>query len=76
MALIKLKAEDKIPKSKYKGVSASKSRGGQYLIWRACKQYKGVKKYSDHSTERAAALAYDKILLEFGLEPVNILKRT
>jgi hypothetical protein len=44
--------------------------------WRAQHRYKGVRwNGKGRSTEREAALDYDKRMIELGLEPVNILKQ-
>jgi hypothetical protein len=46
---------------------------GTNMLWRAeLPQYKYVKVFD---TERAAALAVDKKLIELKKEPINILKR-
>lgn len=58
--------------SKYIGVSQpanSKSSGTRY--WEC--NYRGQKSY--FKNERDAALAYDKMRIKDGKEPVNILKR-
>lgn len=58
--------------SKYIGVSQptnSKSSGSRY--WEC--NYRGQKSY--FKEERDAALAYDKMRIKDGKEPVNILKR-
>lgn len=69
-------------KSQYKGVifDTSKHHGRDRLEnkWVArCKvfgqQNKGGRS-SRHATEREAAIAYDKMLIELGRKPVNILK--
>lgn len=70
----------KLPKSKYKGITAyqlsTRSADRQDIYWQAQKSYKGEKKQKNYiKTEREAALAYDKMCLSFGLEPVNILVR-
>ncbi|MEZ7496457.1 hypothetical protein QO206_13245 [Leeuwenhoekiella aequorea] len=70
----KLNPGEKLPKSKYKGVYAHLS-DGKYINWVAIKKYKGKQYRKTQSTERAAALSYDKMCLSFGLEPVNILVR-
>lgn len=62
--------------SKYKGVSKQKVFG-RYETWimQFSHRLLGKEIKSSHSTEREAALAYDKKCIEYGLEPVNILKR-
>lgn len=67
-------------KSKYKGISHQRSHvKSEHLkdgVWYATKIVKGKKyKSPGFKEERDAALAYDKILISLGLEPVNILKR-
>ncbi len=63
----------KLPKSKYKGVYPCIS-SGKYLLWQATKMTKGVKKVKSFPSERGAAIFYDKLLIEEGKDPVNILK--
>lgn len=58
-------------KSKYKGVLWQSN----VLKWKANIQYKGEKRYlGTFSSERDAAIAYDKECISLGLPPVNILK--
>jgi len=62
--------------SKYKGVSHTKDpRTAKRTIWRAAWSYEGIKCYKKCDTEREAAIAYDKMRINRGLEPVNIFKR-
>lgn len=56
----------------YKGVYTYKSNG--VVRYFATKTYNGKRIRHDSLTERDAAIAYDKICIEFGLPPVNILK--
>lgn len=66
--------------SKYKGVTfldynPSKGKTAK-MVWQAQYVMPNGKLWSSrHETEREAALAYDKKMLELGKEPVNILKR-
>lgn len=64
----------KAPKSDYKGVHGHYTCG-KYLKWRATLHINGNVCRKDFSTERAAAVQYDKMCIEHGLEPVNILTR-
>ena len=76
MAYTKLKPGEKVEKSKYIGVYLLRNaRAKEQICWQAIKIYKNTRKAKSFTTERQAALGYDKILLSFGLEPVNILKR-
>lgn len=64
-------AQRKIQDSKYKGVS--KVTNGRKEYWMT--QYRtGNHRWEKHcDTERQAAIAFDKKMLEIGKEPVNIL---
>lgn len=66
-----------VKKSKYKGVYHSMSSTRSKLMkegyWIAQKIHKGKKYQKVCVEERDAALAYDKMCLSLGLEPVNIL---
>jgi len=70
-----------VQKSDYKGVYFDRQIGdslnshNNQKRWRAQIMYKGNKKSSVHHTEREAAIAYDKMCLNFGLPAVNILKK-
>ena len=75
MSLIKLKAGEKPPKSKYKGVHCVKLPRGQYLLWRTQLTIKGKTESSRHATEIEAAKRYDMYLIRAGREPVNIIKK-
>lgn len=61
--------------SKYKGIYYDLAGVRNCYRWQASKTFKGIKWRKDCKTEREAAIAYDKKLIELGLEPVNILKR-
>jgi len=68
-------------KSKYKGVYCtrnprrSKLATETPLLWGARYTYPDGKMWSRNTkTEREAAIAYDKKMIEIGREPVNILK--
>jgi hypothetical protein len=61
-------------KSEYCGVTGKKDR--DKIVWRARLQYKGtIKSKSGFKTDREAAIFYDKMCINAGIEPVNILKR-
>lgn len=62
----------KIEDSKYKGVSKVIEQG-KYIFWRCDGCVNGRKFCSSHDTEREAAIAYDRKMLENGKEAVNIL---
>jgi hypothetical protein len=61
----------------YKGVMyARKGRWDKKYTWFAVCVIRGIVNWrSVHETEREAAIAYDKKMIELGKEPVNILKR-
>jgi hypothetical protein len=59
---------------KYKGVSKS-VRGKRYVTWIARHQHNGEKWTVTMNTQRDAALAYDKRLIQLGMQPVNILRK-
>lgn len=61
-------------KSKYKGVSMFIVNGKQ-TYWHAQKTHNNTRWQSTWKTEREAAIAYDKRMIQIGKEPVNILKR-
>lgn len=61
-----------LSKSKYAGVIHCRLNG--YEGWTASKRHNGVRRQKWFSTEREAAIFYDKLCIEFGLPPVNILK--
>lgn len=66
-------------KSKYTGVSYLWMRTQKKSKWYANHKFKGEKvghgfPFTDEG-ERQAAICYDKMRLEAGLDPVNILKR-
>jgi hypothetical protein len=54
----------------YKYVSYDFDRNG-LRVWKA----RVLSRETHHDTEREAAVAADKLLLSFGKEPVNILKK-
>lgn len=63
-----------IKKSKYRGVSKIK-RKDRSDVWMArCKKNK-IEQNQPCNSEREAAIAYDKMRIKNGMEPVNILKR-
>ena len=62
-----------LPVTNYTGIYPQKRN--TEIFWQASKVYKGVRKIKLCKSERKAAIAYDKMCLDFGLEPVNILKR-
>lgn len=64
-------------KSKYKGVYYTKNRSSSNAkdVWKAALTYNNVMWQNGYPTEREAAIAYDKKLIELGQEPVNILKK-
>ena len=62
-----------LPKSKYKGIYPFKP-GGRQVYWEATLTINGVRKRKAFQNERDAALFYDKLRLEAGMNPVNILK--
>lgn len=64
-----------IYKSKYKGVSQVLD-SGKYIVWRTSGSINGRKFTGTYSTEKEAAIQYDKKMIENGKEPVNILKKT
>ena len=65
----------KIEGSKYKGVSKVRY-SGRYDYWRAeCRLSDGTNCTKLCKTERQAAIAYDKMMIEQRKEPVNILVR-
>ena len=66
---------DDIGKSKYKGVRQKRIRRTGEEYWEASGVRDGRRWYKKCDTERDAAIAYDKIRLEQGKEPINILKR-
>lgn len=63
-----------LPKSKYKGVYPV-IQNGKTLYWRATFTYKGRRQEKVNLNERKSAICYDKMLIEIGKEPVNILTR-
>jgi len=64
-----------MPKStKYKGVYVLKGYNNS-IVYTAQKMHNGIMKKHDFKIEREAAIGYDKICIEFGLLPVNILKQ-
>lgn len=67
------RSEHKAKKSIYKGVYANVVNNNR-AMWAARKKHKYVSKISHHETEREAAIAYDRMCIDFGLPPVNILK--
>jgi hypothetical protein len=64
----------KIKHSEYKGVSKVRSNG-KYDTWCANSKHNGINCTKHCKTERQAAIAYDKMMIEQGREPVNILVR-
>lgn len=66
-------------KSKYVGVCYTWNGTQKKGQWASCHEFEGKKishKFPYTSDgERQAAICYDKMRLENGLEPVNILKR-
>lgn len=62
--------------SMYKGVTKRKKKSsGDNRIWQAHLLLEDGKNWNSyHEEERAAAIAYDRKLLELGKPPVNILK--
>ena len=65
----------KIKDSKYKGVSKVRNHG-KYDNWKAeCRLADGTHCAKLCKTERLAAIAYDKMMIEQRKEPVNILVR-
>lgn len=64
-----------IMKSKYKGVCGIKDKKDGSYRFSANLMRNNVRKSWFFDTEREAGIAYDKWLIEFGEEPVNILKR-
>lgn len=63
----------KINDSKYKGVSQVRVKG-RYIYWKTAGWANGRSFFGLYDTEREAAIAYDKKMIESGREPVNILK--
>lgn len=63
----------KMIKSKYKGVTMFLSNGKD-VFYNYQITHKGVKYNGTYKTEREAALQFDKRRIEFGKEPLNILK--
>lgn len=62
--------------SKYKGVSFDKTvKNGKKWIMQFNHRLLGKSIIKSYQTEREAAIAYDIKRIEFGLEPINILKR-
>lgn len=74
MALLK---NDIPPKKKYKGVTRT-THSGRYVYYYATRTNRktGSRSRTKHETAREAAIAYDKMLIQEGKDPVNILKRT
>ena len=62
-----------LPKSKYKGVSANITQG-KYFWWIATLTHKNINYKKHFKSEREAAIAYDKMRIEIGKKPINILK--
>jgi len=62
----------KTGKSHYKGVSKIMSKDGKEG-WLSTGMVNGLRFVSKHSTEREAALNFDKKMIECGKNPVNIL---
>ena len=62
----------KIGESKYQGVSKVRINGKQER-WQMSKRIKGKEHRHKFKTEKEAAFAYDKLLIENGMSPVNIL---
>lgn len=61
-----------IQKSKYKGVSKIRVNGN-YEYWRAQYKTRGHNWSKLAKTEREAAVAFDKKMIDIGKEPVNIM---
>lgn len=64
--------------SDYKGVAKSwgkNQKGKNKTYWVALHTHRGATWRKHCETEREAALAYDKRMIDLGLEPVNVLKR-
>jgi len=64
----------KIQDSKYKGVSKVR-RSGRYEYWMAQYRKDNHRWQKYCNSERDAAIAFDKKMIEIGKEPVNILVR-
>lgn len=61
---------------KYKGVQRKVCSNKRYLFFVAKHRHNGnVWTSAKCNSKKEAALAYDKRLIELGLEPVNVLKR-
>lgn len=62
-----------IKKSDYKGVALIRKARSKEESWVAQYKYRKTNWSAHFDTERQAAVAYDKKMLELGREPVNVL---
>lgn len=67
--------EIRIEKSKYKGVLKVRQTSNNSEYWKAQYKTRGHNWTCACATEKEAAIAFDKKMIEIGEQPVNVLVR-